>query len=271
MRQKTKHLTFSLTILLLVSAFGAGSKYIALSITRSTSTNSIQHCEKGTGWTYPDGSAVDLGHDVNITQYISSNNCGPGFLDFEVHGSVINGSGPVLGISSGNSSLLQREYRSLKNFSMRINSTDPVSIIYLNDFYSSEARIVSFYNVRFNNSKCHLPDVSVIQPNIGNWNPKAAAGALVSKNPTNIHVCSNGELTMDMVGQRAQGYYPLVSITRGGEIVFSKEIGSQVEIRLKSAAESIFTLRLLNPYSKELANRDLIISNLKFIADGQNR
>jgi hypothetical protein len=271
MRQNISNLVFSLTILSLVLIFGAGSKYVASSITRNTSTNSAQNCEKSTGWTYPDGSAVDLSHDINITQYISSNNCGPGFINFKVHGSVISGSGPVLGISSGSSSLSQQEYRSLKNVSMRINSTDPVSLIYLNDFYSSEARIASFYNVRFNNPKCHLPDVSVVQPNIGNWNPRAAAGALVSKNPTTMRVCSNGQLTMYMVGQRAQGYNPIVSITRGGEILFSKEIGNQVEIRLESAAESVFTLRLLNPYSKELANRDLIISDLKFDVDGQNR
>jgi hypothetical protein len=271
MQQSISYPTLFLMLLSLISVFGIGFKYVSSNITRGVFTRDAQHCSKSTGWTYANGVAVDTSHDVNITQYISSNNCGPGFLKFKVRGSVINGSGPILGVSSGSSSLLQQEYRSLRNLSLRINDSNQVSIIYLNDFYASDARIASFYNVRFSNPKCHLPDVNVVQPNIGNWNSKAAVGALVSKNPTTMYVCGSGELTMDMVGQRAQGYDPLVSITRDGKVVFFRGIGGQVKIRLTSVSEGIFTLRLVNPYSKELANRDLVISDLTFVVDSQTR
>lgn len=193
---------------------------------------------------------------------ITRKTCFPGVLIIDAEGKMVGGAGPKIGISIGDRTLYTGSVIGNKKIAVKYNTGGLLSIHYLNDYYRSESRLVNYSNLRFSNIKCRTPKVDLVLPNLGYWDETTLVGALVSELPVHINVCGPGNLSFSVSGFKVDGKYPIVELIseNGSEKKLIDKINETVSINFKTAG--VLTLRLLNPYNLEIADRNLFVKNI---------
>lgn len=226
-------------------------------------------CMVDSDWTISSKSSISIrdgGFKFQADSLIYRRLCGEASLKVTLpEQTVVGGSGPEIGVSIGKKTLLVKEIRRAETLNIPINEPGLLGIAFLNDYYRSEARVIEFTQVRYTNSDCRVPQVKVPQPNLGGWYETARSGTLVSAPITTFTLCGIGTLSMQLKGSAAGGQAPILRITLDGKVIREMALNETQNWSFKAMKPGKIGFQLMNPYTKELADRNLVIDNIQLI------
>lgn len=192
---------------------------------------------------------------------ISTRVCSPGTLSLTGYGDQAEGA-PELTVILNGEVIAIESLADRRNIHLNIPRAGIVQLAYLNDLYRSEVRLGILADVRLNTQVCRLLDISVPKDNGGGYSPIPRVATLVGHQAATVTPCQSGKLTFIFTGRKAQGQFPRLRVEQGKRIL--AEIDATPEdqkISLPVSADPI-RFRLLNPYARELADRNLYIRSL---------
>ena len=79
-----------------------------------------------------------------------------------------------------------------------------------------------------------------------------------------VTLCASGTLNLQVVGQPGQGNYPVLRFEQAGRTLRTVTTRRTRQALAIPAQAGPVTVQLLNPYFRELANRDLSVEKLTF-------
>ncbi|MEW6422672.1 MAG: hypothetical protein AB1511_13235 [Deinococcota bacterium] len=190
--------------------------------------------------------------------------CSAGVLLVTAEGQVAGGAPPRLDIALNSRSLASFTFGAPRTVRVPIPGPGRLTLGYFNDYYRSEARIASLENLRFRGRACRDLGVTVPPETGGSWNPSTRTAFLVTDVPMTLRPCAAGELTMRVLGRPGNGIFPILELEQGGRrLARVQTSGVRQPLRL-DVAPGPLTIRLTNPYFKELADRNLMVRQLEF-------
>ncbi|WP_155864513.1 hypothetical protein [Deinococcus ficus] len=152
-------------------------------------------------------------------------------------------------------------------FKVNVPHAGHLQVGYFNDYYESEARLIEFRNMRLNRRECQfITDVTIPSEKGGGWAPAPRIGTLFSDLPGTVRPCGPGRLTFTVRGQIAQGKKPILRVTQKGAVLLNQQIAAAPStIELEVSGEPL-QMQLLNPYAREIADRNLHLRNLSWVS-----
>lgn len=197
--------------------------------------------------------------------WIQADVCRRSLLVIKAEGQTADGQAPILRVLLDSQLLAEENISQQKIIRVNIPKPGRVTVAYVNDYYASEARIAFLEQFNFLGEQCRQLAIEVPQSTGGQWSPQANAASLIFNVPMSLTPCSAGELTFRAFGRSINNFYPLLKIEQKGLI--SKEIHLSEEpqtVRLNTSSSKI-TIKLMNPYFKEIGDRNLSIKTLYFL------
>ena len=195
---------------------------------------------------------------------IAANLCSGGQLKLQLEGQVALGEAPVLQVVE-NSTLLQRTpVTGLSTVNVNVPKAGRIYLAYLNDYYQSEARVVWLEDLQLRGAGCSKLDVQVPGASGGLYQPAARAVYFLTAVPVTLRGCTSGTVSFKLRGQAAQGEFPVLKVSAAGlpdRLMRTQQEREYIELPLH--AETL-QLSVVNPYFKEVADRNLIIHSIRF-------
>lgn len=196
---------------------------------------------------------------------ISMNVCEAGELLIDAEPQLAGTEAPRLVIGLNDESLGRRTIRQREIFRIPLKSGGKVTLGYFNDYYQSEARVVSYEKFKLSDSTCGRLKVLAPPETGGVYNPVSNSVSTTSTVPITIQPCGPGLLSFRILGRAALGEYPIVKLSQPGQadrLIRTSALRQAVQVRVSDAP---LTLTLTNRYFKELADRNLILHSVQFV------
>lgn len=192
--------------------------------------------------------------------------CGSGTLVVTAEGQEAAGS-PELTVLLDGQQIATRSFSVPQTVSVRIPRGGNLHLAYLNDYYRSEVRLGILRDFRLDAPECRLLDGQVPPENGGRYDPVARDITLVGPQPATVMPCQPGRMTFYVSGREAQGTFPVIRIEQGNRVLAEVEAPATArQVALDVSAEPV-RLTLLNPYARQLADRNLLIRSLRWQPD----
>lgn len=196
---------------------------------------------------------------------ISMNVCQPGELVIDAEPQLAGKEAPHLVMGLNNESLGQRTIRQRETFRVPLREAGKVTLGYFNDYYLSEARVITYEKFKFSGNSCSSLEVTASPETGGSYNPATNSANATWRVPIIVKPCSNGILNFLVIGRPADNIYPILKLSQSGQadrIIQTSNLRQAVQVRVSNAP---LTLTLTNPYFKELADRNLILHSVQFV------
>lgn len=191
------------------------------------------------------------------TSWLSADVCQAGTLTLRASGQKANGQSPRLSVFLNSQSLGDFAVGPRTTLNIALPSQGRLTLAYLNDYYSQEARVAFVGRIRFTGSSCSAVRVNVPLETGGHWYEDYGFATLNTDFPLKILPCQSGRLTAALWGRVAGGHYPEIELTQGGRTLGVWKTSTQpYQVQLDIAGTPL-QARLINPYGKLLADRNL--------------
>lgn len=192
--------------------------------------------------------------------------CGGGILSITGSGEQAEGA-PELTVLLDGELIATETFAHSRTARVILPQGGTVQLAYLNDFYRSEVRLGILVDVRLNTPTCRLLDVSVPAENGGGYSPVPRVATLVGAQPATVLPCQSGQLSFIFAGREARDEYPRLRVEQGGRVLTEVEATARDQrISVQVSAEPV-RFRLLNPYAREVADRNLFLRSLRWEQD----
>lgn len=196
---------------------------------------------------------------------ISMNVCQPGELVIDAEPQLAGKEAPRLVMGLNNETLGERTIRQRETFRVPLKEAGKVTLGYFNDYYLSEARVITYEKFKFSGNSCSSLEVTASPETGGSYNPATNSANATWRVPIIVKPCSSGILNFLVIGRPADNIYPILKLSQAGQadrIIQTSNLRQAVQVRVSNAP---LTLTLTNPYFKELADRNLILHSVQFV------
>lgn len=190
--------------------------------------------------------------------------CGPGTLKLRGRGQAADGAWPDLTVSLDHTQLRSAPVHGDVEWSVQIPAAGFLTLGYFNDFYRAEVRLATLKGFTFTAPDCPEPAVMVPAATGGQFFVPQREVSLSAAVPMTVTLCAPGTLTLRLLGQSGQGEYPVVRFEQDGQTLKNVTTRRTLQALSINAQAGPLTIRMLNPYFRELANRDLTVEQLTF-------
>lgn len=214
----------------------------------------------------PNGvTPIGQGFDFQGVSWIQADLCFPGTLQLTAAGQVANGEDPILQVALNSEELASEAFDVRRSLKIPVPHPGRLTLGYFNDFYRSDARVATLENLSFSGPSCNNLDVEVPVTTGGLWVPETRTASLVSNIPMTIVPCSAGTLLLRLVGRAGKNVFPLLEFQQQGKLLLSIRTGLNRKAVQLGITAAPLTIRLVNPYFKQLNDRNLKLLSVRFI------
>lgn len=211
--------------------------------------------------------AANGGFTFQGVAWLQADICTPGTLTIVADGRVGGGEAPELNVAVDSNTLSAEQFSERRTIQIRVPQAGQLSLAYLNDFYRSDARVGTLENIRFSGRHCRTFTATVPPKTGGGWYPIGNVATLVSDVPMTLTPCSAGTFRIRVVGRAGNQVFPTLVFSQNG--VLLRRVQTQTnrqDIALTVGVEPV-TVTLINPFFRELDDRNLYIRRLSFSPD----
>lgn len=216
------------------------------------------------GYQVEEGAIQPQGDGFQLAgvSWLEADICGPGILNLQADGEVAAGEAPRLDVSLNFQLLARRSFDSSSTVKLKIPRAGRLILGYFNDYYASEVRLAVIENIRLRAKRCK--DFAV-KSTIGNtWSESARTLWLSTKQPVTLTPCASGQLSLRLAGQATTGQLPTVRFEQQEMLLGNFKASSYRQVIRLNVSEAPLTITLLNPHSRETADRNLNIRRIEF-------
>lgn len=190
--------------------------------------------------------------------------CGPGTLTLRGRGQAADGTWPDLTVSLDHTQLRRAPVHGDDTWTVQVPAGGFLTLGYFNDFYRAEVRLATLQGFRFTAPGCPEPAVTVPAATGGQFFAPQREVSLSAAVPMTVTLCAPGTLTLQVLGQSGRGEYPVVRFEQAGQTLKNVTTRRTRQALSIPAQAGPLTIRMLNPYFRELANRDLTVDQLSY-------
>jgi hypothetical protein len=202
-----------------------------------------------------------LMHGISWLQNIF---CTSGTLEITGLGENVAGQPPRLTILEDDKIIRTVDFDRVKIVRVNVKSESRISLAYLNDYYAADVRVANFERFKFTGIDCNNISVDYPFASGGTVDTNLNLASLYSNEPLIVNPCSSGILEARVSGRKGFGEFPHVTMIQDGkQLLFLKTSMQKTTISLKVSPRPIM-IKLINPYGKTLADRNLQILKLKW-------
>lgn len=207
----------------------------------------------------------DGGFSFQGLSWLETDLCTPGTLILTAAGEVAGGEAPILDVALNSKMLTRESFDRQRTVRLRVPEAGRLTLGYFNDYYRSDARVATLENFSMKGDTCRtLQAVDVPPETGGDWSPSTATATLVAAVPMTVIPCGSGELTLRVVGRAGGKVFPVLKFQQGGRTLLQIPTRETRKAVLLKVTPEPLTVTLINPYFKQLADRNLHIRRLEF-------
>lgn len=189
--------------------------------------------------------------------------CEAGKLRVVADGQVAGGDAPELEVALNSRLLWRGRFSGRREVEIAIPSGGRLTVGYFNDYYSAESRGVLFDRLKLSGA-CRAVSVQMPEAAGSWWTPESRNGGWLSGQPVTLTPCGTGTLHLRVWGRQAGGEYGTLRFQQGARLLQEIKLTSEPrEVRLDLTDEPL-NIRLVNPYYKELGDRNLFLRRIEF-------
>ena len=251
----------------------AWTAHFSVSVPNMTTEHPVQSCNQPpifkTGYQRESNgvSAIGKGFDFQGVAWLETHICSSGTLQVVAEGKAANGQDPLLQIGLNSETIASEAVGRRKYISVYLPNPGQLTLGYFNDFYRSDARVATLDHISFYGTGCNSLKVVVPPATGGQWEPESRTASLVSNVPMTIEPCSIGSLSLHVMGQAGKYILPLIEFRQAGKHLSTVQTTTERQLIQLSVIALPVTISLINPYFKELADRNLKLISVRFIPD----
>lgn len=196
--------------------------------------------------------------------WLTADTCQAGTLRVVGYGQVAGGAAPQLQVALNSEVIWTGAFAAAREVAIPVPTAGHLTLGYFNDFYSSDYRGVTFDQMRLNSPSCQGFDVQMPPDAGGWWNPETRSGGWIFKPPVTVKPCGTGQLQLKVTGRKGGGAFAILAFKQGGRNIQQVQTSEHPqELRLDLSGEPL-EIRILNPYYKELGDRNLSLREIEF-------
>ncbi|MFB9995352.1 hypothetical protein ACFFLM_25760 [Deinococcus oregonensis] len=215
-------------------------------------------------------SAIGTGFNFQGLAWIEASTCSPGTLSITAEGEIAANEAPELQVGLGSDLLLQQSFKEPQTVKLRVPRSGRLILGYFNDYYRSDARVATLESLEFLGLGCNTFKVQVPKATGGEWNVAARTASLVSSVPMTIFPCNAGVLSLQVMGQAGKNIFPQIAFRQDNKILNTIQTsGRRQDVTLRVDDHPV-NIMLINPYFKQLADRNLNVRSVVFTPDAPN-
>lgn len=197
--------------------------------------------------------------------WLTAEACRRGTLRVVGDGRVTGGAAPRLEVALNSRVIWSGEFSRRREVQIPVPAAGHLTLGYFNDFYRSEYREALLSRLSFQSASCARVAVEVPPEAGGGWNSATQSGAWIFGTPVVMTPCGAGELRLRLVGRRAGGASPAVRFRQAGQTLRDVQLSGQPQDVTLQLSDAPLEVQILNPYFKELGDRNLALPELEFI------
>lgn len=195
--------------------------------------------------------------------WLEADICAPGTLTFTASGQVAGGAAPELRVALDSVPLFHARFSEARPIKLVIARPGRLTLSYLNDYYRSDARVATLAGFQLDASGCHT--VQVTDSVNGQYNTLDHTASLSSADPLRVRPCARGILSLRIFGRAGNRQYPQLQVRQDEHVLAIFQTSDHWQLVRQRIDASPLTITLMNPYFKELGDRNLILEQLHFI------
>ena len=218
---------------------------------------------------YPEPTQKINGQTVNLMSngWLELDICGPGTLRVSAESSLAENEGPRLEVALNSGRIFEREIREPQELDINIPKAGHLTVGYFNDFYKSEYRNINLHDLKFISKGCDTFEITTPVEGGVTWEEKANTLNFVMGTEVTLQPCDAGQLRLKISGSAAAGIAPVVTFEQvGQELARVSAQATPMALTLSLSAEPLY-IRFLNPYFKELGDRNLFLKHIEFLPE----
>ncbi|WP_261664947.1 hypothetical protein [Deinococcus sp. Marseille-Q6407] len=218
---------------------------------------------------YPEPAQDIKDHAANlmINGWLELDVCSPGVLTIQAESALANNQGPRLEIALNSVPIFEEEIRQPQELRIPVSRAGHLTVGYFNDFYSSEYRAVSLQDFKLQSDACSSFEVTVPGEGGGSWNRDTNFLSFVLGTRATLQPCAAGQLSLKLAGSAAAGQAPMVVFRQNGRELKRVTAESEPVTLTLPVSASPLEIQFLNPYFKELGDRNLYLKHIEFIPE----
>ncbi|TSA81469.1 hypothetical protein FNU79_15175 [Deinococcus detaillensis] len=198
------------------------------------------------------------------TSWLQADLCSAGTLEITAHGEVAGSEEPILLAALNGQVLNTQPFNQERTWKLNVSEPGRLILGYFNDYTLTDVRIATLSSFWFSGPTCHvLPQIDVPAAG-GKWYPAANVATLVNGLALTAVPCGPGQLTFTLVGREGNRAFPQLIIVQAGEVLGKPISRAQLQTVSLTVSALPITITITNPYYQTLADRNLIVTRLKF-------
>lgn len=206
----------------------------------------------------------DQSYNFMGNSWLTTDVCAPGTLRLVAEGQVAGGAAPRLEVALNSRVIWQGEFTQLREVRIPVPGAGHLTLGYFNDYYRSEYRSALLENLKLEGPGCETFEVTVPGDAGGGWDPSSRAVSWLFAPPITIQPCAAGRLTLRASGQAGGGAFATLSFTQEGRELRRVTLKAEPQNLALDVSASAIQVRIVNPYFRELGDRNLYLRSVDF-------
>lgn len=202
--------------------------------------------------------------------FVSTTLCQSGNLTITAKGQLGGDELPKLIIQSGDQILSSPTFSDRKTVNVHLSQPGRLTLGYFNDYYRAELRLLTLSGFKLESTSCQTITFDVPAMTGGGYQAYSNTATLIYQFPMTLVPCAAGKLTFTATGQSAGGHYPAFELSQNQQVIqtfTSSSARQKVQVELDASPLSI---KVTNPYAKQVADRNLLVYSVKFVPTNSN-
>ncbi|GGK25229.1 hypothetical protein GCM10008955_18620 [Deinococcus malanensis] len=217
--------------------------------------------------TTPPQPLPDQAYSFMGNAWLTTDVCTPGTLRLTAEGQEAGGEAPRLEVALNSRVIWEGEFTQRREVSIPVPSAGHLTLGYFNDYYRSEYRSALLQELKFEAPVCRTFQVSVPEDAGGVWDPGSRSVGWLFAPPITLKPCGAGTLSLRASGQAGGEAFATLAFTQGGHELLRARLGGQPRNLTLDVGATPVQVRIVNPYFKELGDRNLYLRTLKFVPE----
>lgn len=192
--------------------------------------------------------------------------CSAGTLEITANGELGGVEQPQLTVFFEGDVLTKHYFNRQSTLELPISKAGRVFMGFFNDFYLTDSRVIFIQGINLYGPGCkELSSIHLTLNSGVEMNPITGIALLASGTPLTFMPCRSGQLRLSLRGQKGNKKFPIFQVSQNGNIIYKNRINKDwIALKLQ-VEQSPLTFRLVNPYWKTVADRNLNVLDINFI------
>lgn len=203
-------------------------------------------------------------YTLMVNGWLTADICQAGTLRVVGEGEVAGGAAPQLRVALNSKVIWIGAFTDRREVNIPVPGAGHLTLGYFNDFYSSDYRSAFLEQVSLNSSDCGTFDVHVPSDAGGSWNPAARSVGWLFAAPITLKPCAAGTLHLRASGREGGGKFATLEFRQAGKVLREVQLSVTPQALTLSIGGAPLEIRILNPYFKELGDRNLSLREIEF-------